>query len=123
VQDISDDQFQELIDKAFDSLPKVHRDRVQNVAILFSDTPTLEQRHELQLRHDQTLLGLYQGVPLSQRQGRPSLFPDRITLFKWPLLMQSHDDTSLYEAIRHTLWHEIAHYYGLNHDKIRELEQ
>ena len=121
--DIPDEKFQDLIDRAFDSLPQVHRDRVRNVAILFSDQPTPEQRHELRLRHDQTLLGLYQGVPLSQRQGRESLLPDRITLFKWPLMMHSHDEASLYEQIRHTLWHEIAHYYGLNHDKIRELEQ
>lgn len=120
--DISDEQFQELIDRAFDSLPKTHRDRVRNVAILFADAPTPQQRLELQLRHDQTLLGLYQGVPLSQRQGRETALPDRITLFKYPLLMQAHDEASLYEAIRHTLWHEIAHYYGLNHTDIHKLE-
>lgn len=120
--DISDEQFQELIDKAFDSLPKTHRDRVQNVAILYADMPDQQQRQVARLRHDQTLLGLYQGVPLSQRQGTTSLYPDRITLFKYPLLMQAHDEKSLYEAIRHTLWHEIAHYYGLNHDQIHELE-
>jgi len=119
---VSDDDFQELIDQAFDSLPKVHRDRVQNVAILFADEPTPEQRYELELRHDQTLLGLYQGVPLSRRQGQMSIYPDRITLFKWPLFTQAHDQMSLLEAIRHTLWHEIAHYYGLNHDQIHSLE-
>jgi len=119
---ITDQLFQELIDKAFDSLPKVHRDRVQNVAILFADAPTPEQRQELLLRHDQTLLGLYEGVPLSQRQGRASLYPDRITLFRLPLLTQAHDLRGLQEAIRHTLWHEIAHYYGLNHEQIRSLE-
>ena len=120
--EFTDEHFQELIDKAFDSLPKVHRDRVQNVAILFSDAPTPEQRQQLALRHDQTLLGLYEGTPLSQRQGRTSLYPDRITLFKYPLLMQAHDEKSLQEAIRHTLWHEIAHYYGLNHTDIHKLE-
>jgi len=120
--ELSDELFQELIDQAFDSLPKTHRDRVQNVAILFADEPTPEQRYELELRHDQTLLGLYQGIPLSRRQGQVSMYPDRITLFKHPLLMQAHDLTSLREAIRHALWHEIAHYYGLNHDQIRDLE-
>jgi predicted Zn-dependent protease with MMP-like domain len=120
---ISDEHFQELIDQAFDSLPEVHRDRVQNVAILFADVPTPEQRHELQLRHDQTLLGLYQGIPLSKRQGTQTIYPDRITLFKIPLLLQAHDDASLLEAIRHTLWHEIAHYYGLNHDDIGKLDK
>jgi predicted Zn-dependent protease with MMP-like domain len=119
---ISDEKFQELIDRAFDSLPKTHRDRVQNMAILFADEPTPEQRHQLMLRHDQTLLGLYEGIPLPRRQGRDSLLPDRITLFKWPLLTRAHDEQSLYQEIRHTLWHEIAHYYGLDHAKIRELE-
>lgn len=120
--ELSDETFQELINKAFDSLPQTHRDRVQNVAILFADQPTPEQRTELQLQGNQTLLGLYQGVPLAQRQGRASLLPDRITLFKLPLLAQATNPIELQEAIRHTLWHEIAHYYGLNHDKIRELE-
>jgi len=119
---ISDEQFQELIDKAFDSLPKEHRDRVQNVAILIADEPTPEQRAENHLHPNQTLLGLYQGVPLAQRQGRNQLLPDRITLFKLPLLAAASNEGGLYNAIRHTLWHEIAHYYGLNHDQIHELE-
>ena len=120
--DISEEHFQELIDRAFDSLPKTHRDRVQNVAILTADIPDEQQRQEGKLLPNQTLLGLYQGVPLSQRQGRPSFYPDRITLFKYPLLMQAQDEKGLYDAIRHTLWHEIAHYYGLNHEQIHELE-
>lgn len=121
--DISDELFQELIDKAFDSLPKTHRDSVRNVAILIADEPSPEQRVELKLACNQTLLGLYQGVPLSQRGGRESMLPDRITLFKWPLMMHATDLKSLQEEIRHTLWHEIAHYYGLNHDKIHALEK
>lgn len=119
---ISDEHFQELIDKAFDSLPKVHRDRVRNVAILFADVPTPQQRRELELRDDQTLLGLYQGIPLSHRQGQLTTLPDRITLFKLPLMMQASNEHELQEAIRHTLWHEIAHYYGLNHTEIYKLE-
>lgn len=120
--EISDERFQELIDEAFDSLPKEHRDSVRNVAILYQDDPTLEQRIELELRNDQTLLGLYQGVPLSQRQGMTQIFPDKITLFKGPLSHHATTEDELREEIRHTLWHEIAHYYGLNHDQIHGLE-
>ncbi len=119
---ISDEHFQELIDQAFGTLPKTHRDNVKNVAILFEDEPTPEQRVELRLRHDQTLLGLYQRVPLSQRQGTQPVLPDRIWLFKDPLVRQSGNENDLRENIRHTLWHEIAHYYGLNHDQIHNLE-
>jgi len=121
--DINDEQFQQLIDEAFATLPKEHVKRLENVAILYEDVPTFEQREKLQLRHDQSLLGQYEGVPLPQRQGVTRLYPDKITLFKLPLLWSSHDLLSLKENIRHTLWHEMAHYYGLNHDEIHKLEQ
>jgi predicted Zn-dependent protease with MMP-like domain len=122
VIDISDEKFHELIDRAFDSLPKVHRDRVKNVAIVTADEPSEIQRIDLKLHCNQTLLGLYSGVPLPQRQGREPMVPDVITLFKLPLLAESTSEASLYENIRHTLWHEVAHYYGLDHAKIHELE-
>jgi len=120
--ELTDDEFQELIDRAFDSLPKEHRDNVKNMAIIFADEPDAEQRQIAQLRHDQTLLGLYQGIPLSQRQGTMTLYPDRITLFKHPLLSRAQNPAQLYDEIRHTLWHEIAHYYGLNHTDIHKLD-
>lgn len=120
--DISDDRFQQLIDLAFDKLPEEHRNHVKNVAILYQDEPTPEQRLQLELRHDQTLLGLYEGVPLSQRQGVERIFPDKITLFKGPLTWGATNEKELLTEIYHTLWHEIAHYYGLDHDQIHSLE-
>jgi predicted Zn-dependent protease with MMP-like domain len=120
--DITDERFEELIDEAFDSMPKNHRDHVKNVALVYADEPTPEQRIKLELRDDQTLLGLYEGIPLSQRQGETALMPDKITLFKWPLLSMVNTEDELKEEVRHTLWHEIAHYYGLDHDQIRALE-
>ena len=120
--EITDESFHMLIDRAFDSLPQTHRDRVKNVAIVTADEPSEIQRHDLKLHCNQTLLGLYSGVPLPQRQGREPMVPDVITLFKLPLLAESTDEASLYENIRHTLWHEVAHYYGLDHAKIHELE-
>jgi predicted Zn-dependent protease with MMP-like domain len=121
--ELSDEQFQQMIDESFATLPKDYVKRLENVAILYEDVPTPEQREKLQLRHDQSLLGLYEGVPLPQRQGAMRIYPDKITLFKQPLLWSSHDVLSLKENIRHTLWHEMAHYYGLNHDQIHELEK
>lgn len=121
--EISDERFQQLIDIAFDKLPKEHRDNVKNVAILYEYEPSADQRVQLALRHDQTLLGLYEGVPLSQRQGVDRLFPDKITLFKGPLTYGVQNEAELQAEIYHTLWHEIAHYYGLDHDQIHTLEQ
>jgi predicted Zn-dependent protease with MMP-like domain len=122
MHDITDERFQELIDTALGELPKRSLDHLKNVAILFEDEPTEMQRQKLQLLPYQSLYGLYEGIPLPFRQGQPTTLPDRITLFKLPMLHNIHDETSLKEQIKHTLWHEVAHYYGLNHDKIRELE-
>lgn len=119
---ISDDEFQTMIDEALTELPGEHIKNIKNVAILYELEPTPEQRTSTNLHPNQTLLGLYQGVPLSQRQGTNALYPDRITLFKGPLTRQSKDEHQLKEAIKHTLWHEIAHYYGLDHSQISALE-
>jgi len=121
--EISDEQFQVLVNAALSTLPQVHVKRIENVAIIWDNNPTPEQRYKLMLRNDQTLLGLYEGVPLSQRQGMTRILPDKITLFKSPLCAIANTPEELQEQIRHTLWHEIAHYYGLDHARIRELEQ
>lgn len=120
--EVSDEVFQRLIDQALTELPGEHVKNIKNVAILYEPEPTPEQRHKLQLRHDQTLLGLYEGTPLPQRQGMTRIYPDKITLFKWPLSASAATMAELKEQIKHTLWHEIAHYYGLDHDRIQELE-
>ena len=120
--EVSDDEFQRLIDQALTELPGEHVKNIKNVAILYELAPTSEQRSTARLKPYETLLGLYEGAPLTQRQGMTRLLPDRITLFKAPLSQKSADLTELKEHIKHTLWHEIAHYYGLNHDQIRELE-
>jgi predicted Zn-dependent protease with MMP-like domain len=120
--EVSDERFNELINEALVSLPGEHVRNIQNVALLMEDDPTLEQREQLHLRNDQSLFGLYEGVPLSQRQGHQPLYPDRITLFKNPLSFGVSTEAELKERIRHTLWHEIGHYYGLDHKRIHELE-
>lgn len=119
---VSDEQFQELINQALQELPGQHVKNIANVAILHEEEPTPEQRAKMELRDDQTLLGLYEGVPLTQRQGMETIYPDRITLFKKPLEAQAQSLDELKEEIRHTLWHEIGHYYGLDHKRIHELE-
>lgn len=119
----SDDQFDTLVGEALDSLPEKYTSRLTNVAIVYADEPTPEQRAMLKLHCTQTLLGLYEGVPLPQRGGREPLLPDKITIFKLPLAAMSKDLNDLKEQIRHTLWHEMAHYFGLDHKRIHELEQ
>ncbi|MGF7228772.1 MAG: metallopeptidase family protein [Candidatus Saccharibacteria bacterium] len=119
---VSDEQFADYIAEAMETLPKDHMLAVKNVAIVYADEPTPEQRVQLELRHDQTLLGLYEGVPLSRRAGVTAYGPDKITIFKHPMEHFANTIPELREQIRHTIWHELAHYFGLNHEQIRNLE-
>ena len=120
---ITDDEFDKLISEAMDKLPQKYIEGLNNVLITYEDEPTPSQREELKLHCNQTLFGLYQGIPRTQRNSAYNLvLPDRITLFKHPMLRVSHDMAALKEQIKHTLWHEIAHHYGLDHDRIHALE-
>ncbi len=118
----SDAEFDQLISAAMDELPPERIAGLDNVAITYADEPTAEQIRKLKLRGEGgLLLGLYEGIPLTQRgAGYNLVLPDKITLFKIPLAQISHDPDDFREQIKHTLWHEIAHFYGLDHDDIRE---
>ena len=121
--DVSDEQFADLIDEALNSLPKEHLRAVKNVAVIYADEPTPKQRQDLKLQCNETLFGLYEGVPLAQRGGRTTYLPDKITIFKGPMLRSVQTLPELKEQIRHTVWHEVAHYFGLNHEQIHRLER
>lgn len=110
------------MNEALATLPKVQTDNLKNVAFLLEQEPSEEQRIRQNLQPYQTLLGLYEGVPLTQRQGMQPTLPDRITLFKGPITTMVNSEAELKEQIRHTIWHEIAHYYGLDHPQIHSLE-
>ena len=120
--EVTDEQFQDLINQALEELPGEHVKNIDNVAILYEDMPTEQQIADAGLHQNQTLLGLYEGVPLTKRQGMTRTLPDKITLFKQPLQWHANTLDELKEEIKHTVWHEVAHYYGLDHDKIRDLE-
>jgi predicted Zn-dependent protease with MMP-like domain len=123
MKDISDEQFDEVISRAISELPQKYIKGLDNVAIVQADEPDEQQRRELKLRCNHELLGLYQGIPLTKRGSNYNLvIPDKITLFKGALLAHSKDLADFRRHVKHTLWHEIAHFYGLDHDRIHGLE-
>jgi predicted Zn-dependent protease with MMP-like domain len=104
-------------------LPQKYIKGLDNVAIVQADDPDAKQRRELKLRCNHELLGLYQGIPLTKRGSNYNLvIPDKITLFKNALVAHSKDMADFHFNVKHTLWHEIAHFYGLDHDRIGALE-
>lgn len=126
---ISDTEFDEIISSAMDELPQEYIAGLKNVAVVYADEPSPEQRKLLRLRCDESLFGLYEGTPITKRPAAESIFtanfmtmPDKITLFKKPILTHSDNLESFKAQVKHTLWHEIAHYYGLDHGRIHDIE-
>jgi predicted Zn-dependent protease with MMP-like domain len=123
MQFLSDEEFDRLITRAMDELPQKYIEGLDNVAIVYADEPTDEQKVKMKLDNHHLLLGLYEGIPLTQRGGGYTfVLPDKITLFKNQILATVRDESELFERIKRTLWHEIAHYYGLDHARIDELQ-
>lgn len=115
--ELTDEQFDALITKAMNELPQEYIEGLNNVAILYADDPDEEQRGKAHLDENHMLLGLYEGIPLTQRgNGYTFVLPDKITLFKNSLLRVAQDDEErLFQEVKRTLWHEMAHFYGLSH--------
>lgn len=121
--EVRDIEFNKIVASAIDAIPARYADRLENVAFIVEDLPSKAQSQQLGLRCNQLLFGLYEGVPLPQRMGTTKLLPDKITLFKKPLETVSHNKADLTKRVKHTVWHEVAHYYGLGHKRIHELEK
>lgn len=119
--------FEKLVEEGFLLIPEKFRKRIQNVALLVEDEPSSEVRRQEGLSADETLLGLYQGIPATERgdsYGIGPTIPDTITLFKLPI---EEAATRVPEEVRkivaETVWHEYAHYFGMDEDEVRFREE
>jgi predicted Zn-dependent protease with MMP-like domain len=122
--ELTDQEFDALITRAMDELPQEYIRGLENVAIVYDDTPTEEQKIKMKLDQNHLLLGLYEGIPLTHRgAGYTFVLPDKITLFKNSILAVVQSETQLFEQIKRTLWHEMAHYYGLSHERMDTLQR
>lgn len=118
---MEDSEFKKLIDRAIDSLPQEFLEKLENVSIVIEDWPTHHQRKNLAKKGQGGLiLGLYEGIPQTRRgrYGVGPTLPDKITIFKIPILMISKTYDQLVENIRKTVIHEIAHHFGLEEEEI-----
>ena len=119
-------QFEKLAVKGYENLPEWVRARIKNVALLIEDEPSSEDRIQEGLGDDETLLGLYKGIPLSARgefYGVGMTMPDTITLYRLPILEAAEQDKKTVEdVVAETIWHEFAHHFGMNEQEVRERE-
>ena len=116
--------FEGLVTQALASIPRRFRDAMVNLVIVVEDEPSPDLLHEMDIEAPDTLLGLYQGLPLTERPwDYGNRLPDRILLFQGPLERASEDDDDLVVAIGETLIHEIGHYFGLSEEEIEHIEE
>lgn len=120
---IDEQTFERLVAEAIDAIPPSYAKNMQNVGFVIEDAPNNEQRQRLHLHHGMTLYGLYEGIPLTKRNNNYSgVLPDKITIFRQPLSDQAQDLNQLKSLVKNTIWHEVAHHFGLDHGRIHELE-
>lgn len=117
--------FRELVQEAIDLIPRRFAKAIDNLAIVIEDEPSDDLLDELDVEDDGTILGLYQGTPLSQRGfGYGNQLPDRITLFQGPIEDECGDDEDeIIVAIGETLIHELGHYFGMEEEDIAPHEE
>lgn len=106
------EEFEKLVAEAIDEIPDEFLARLKNVAIVVEDEPNDEQLRKLKLRSDLTLLGLYEGVPLTQRNSYTMALPDKISIFKNSIELVAHTPEDIKKLVQDTVRHEIAHHFG-----------
>ncbi len=117
-------QFEKYVAEALASIPQRFRKAMQNIAIVVEDEPSRELLAEMEIEPPDTLLGLYQGTPLTERHwGYGNTLPDRVLIFQGPHERSAEDEDDLMVAIAETLIHEIGHYFGLSEEEIEEIEE
>jgi len=117
-------RFEELVRDALASIPRRFRAALHNVAIVVEDEPSAELLDQMDIEPPDTLLGLYQGTPLTERRwDYGNTLPDQVVLFQGPIERDAEDEEDMQVAIAETLIHELGHYFGLSEEEIEEIEE
>lgn len=120
-------KFERLLADGFERLPQWVREKIKNVALLVEDEPSEEDRRAEGLSDDETLLGLYKGIPLSERgehYGVGATMPDTITLYQKPIEEAAAEDgMEVAQVVAETIWHEYAHHFGMDEHEVQDRER
>lgn len=123
---MTDERFEALVSEGIEAIPARFLRKLENVAVVVADMPTPEQLHQNNIPDGDTLLGLYEGIPLIERGESYGglVLPDKITIFKLPILEAAgNDEHEVCRVVQETVWHEIAHYFGYDDAMIEEREE
>ncbi len=119
---VSREEFEALVARAIEDLPPEFRGALDNVAILVEEEPSIEDLFEVGIDPEDPerdeLFGLYQGIPLPERTHEGTALPDRIVIYRGPILRFCRSRREVMRQVRETVQHELGHYFGLEEDEL-----
>jgi len=119
---MNQDKFEELVNEGIRAIPEKFLEKLENVDIVIEDEPTPYQLEKLKARKRLIIFGLYEGVPQTKRGHYGQVLPDKITIFKKPIEKYARAEKEIREMVKNTVWHEIAHHFGMDEKRVREAE-
>ena len=118
------ERFTRLVEDALREIPQRFRDAMRNVAVVIEDEPAPDLLGEMDMESGDTLFGLYQGTPLTERDSSyGNTLPDRISIYQSPIEDACEDEEDIRQCIAETVIHEFGHYFGLSEEEIEEIEE
>ena len=118
------EEFSQLVEEALREIPRRFRAAMKNVAVVVEDMPPQHVLEEMEIEPDDTLFGLYQGTPLTERGwGYGNALPDRISIYQRPIVEACANDDEIRDCVAETVIHEFGHYFGMSEDEIEEIEE
>ncbi len=118
---MTSDEFERLVRQALTQIPDEIRTHLDNVDIVVEDAPSREQLVGSGIEKDHLLLGLYEGLPLTERHDYGMVLPDKITIFQQSIEEICETDDQILEEVRDTVIHEVAHHFGITDERLHEL--
>ncbi len=116
------EEFEQVVDETLENLPEPFRSRIENLAVIVEEYPDQWTLDAAGVKHRADLLGFYHGVPLTARtHDYGNVAPDRISIYRQPIQLHYRTPAAIRDAIRHTVLHELAHYFGIDDDRLLEL--
>ena len=116
------ERFETLVDEALDSIPNELYSVIENVAVTVEDWPNYQQLNAVKVGPGRLLLGLYEGIPITGRHNYGLVAPDKITIFRGPILQVCpRNEDAVRQQVRRTVIHEIAHHFGISDERLVEL--
>lgn len=120
--EISNEEFENLITASLLRIPEKFRKLLSNIVVVWEEEPSVQQLYKLNMSPEQSLFGLYEGVPQTVRGVGYSALPDKITIFKKPIVNSCFNFEEVKNKVAETVWHELAHHFGSSEERVRKAQ-